>query len=149
MMGCMGRIGRIGLCLALALLCLAGTGWAWETIRLDVPFGANEAVWRDALADKWHGRTEVVITYGRIDVLTKDYAVELDFLHKFHECLGQALHYADATGEQGVMALIIESPEEYAENAGRIAWIEEWANKRDVCVVILMRDGMNQGGINK
>jgi len=124
----------------LALLVTLGIGGgAGSAIRLDVPAGANEAVWRDALAERLHGKTEVVIAYGRIDVLAKDCAIEIDFLHKYHECLGQALHYADATGIQGVMALIVESQAEYAANSDRIAWIEEWANKRDVCMVVLMR----------
>lgn len=37
---------------------------------------------------------EVPVRYGRIDLLTSDYAIEVDKLEKFHEAIGQALHYA-------------------------------------------------------
>ena len=45
---------------------------------------------------------------GRVDVLTDTQAIELDWLkgNKFHEGIGQALHYGDVTGQQPVLALI-------------------------------------------
>jgi hypothetical protein len=44
----------------------------------------------------------------RVDVLTGTQAIELDWLkgNKFHEGIGQALHYGDVTGQQPVLALI-------------------------------------------
>jgi hypothetical protein len=44
----------------------------------------------------------------RVDVLTDTQAIELDWLkgNKFHEGIGQALHYGDVTGQQPVLALI-------------------------------------------
>lgn len=48
----------------------------------------------------------------RVDCLTDKYAVEFDFAPKYHECLGQALHYAARTNKQGVCVLIIEKPEQ-------------------------------------
>ena len=43
-----------------------------------------------------------------MDVLTDTQAIELDWLkgNKFHEGIGQALHYGDVTGQQPVLALI-------------------------------------------
>ena len=37
-------------------------------------------------------KMEVPVKYGRIDLLTDDYAIEVDSLEKFHEAIGQALH---------------------------------------------------------
>ena len=48
------------------------------------------------------------VVAGREDVLTGTPAIELDWLkgNKFHEGIGQALHYGDVTGQQPVLALI-------------------------------------------
>lgn len=83
----------------------AGTG-SVEYISLNVQPGSPERVWRDALAKKLNGRTEVVVPCGRIDVMTTNEVFELDFVEKWHEGLGQAIHYADATGMRGGLALI-------------------------------------------
>ena len=118
----------------LAAVMLAGTCWAWDTIRLDVPAGAKEAGWRDALADLWHGQTEVVIPFGRIDVMTDNYVVEIDFLHKWTECFGQALFYSYSTGQQGICALIVENP---AAVKDKLMMIEKLLNKYDLGLIVL------------
>src|SRR3990167_3167745 len=94
--------------LTVILILCALPCFAWDVVYLYVPIKAHEADWRDALSARWNGKIEVVIQYGRIDVETKDYVIELDYLHKWHESFGQALHYAE-TGKQGVSALIVES----------------------------------------
>ena len=50
---------------------------------------------------------EVPVKYGRIDLLTDDYAIEVDKLEKFHEAIGQALHYAKETGKKPAIAIFI------------------------------------------
>jgi len=45
-------------------------------------------------------------TNGRIDLLTEDFAIEVDFIQKWHEGIGQALHYASATGKRPALALV-------------------------------------------
>lgn len=90
---------------AVAWLC-AVPAPAFESLTFDLPSGAKESFWRDELARRWQGRTEQAIEGGRIDVLTDREAVEVEFPHKWHEGIGQALHYASATGKQGVLAVI-------------------------------------------
>lgn len=93
----------------IALTCITNFGidsYAWTEHHFDLPSGLRESAWRDALRERLNGQAEVSIEGGRIDVLTDDMAIELDWPHKWHEGLGQALHYADATGKQGVLALI-------------------------------------------
>jgi hypothetical protein len=76
-------------------------------VALCVPEGANEARWVESLMARIGGRKEVVIPNGRIDVLTQDFAIEVDFIQKWHEGIGQALHYASATGKRPSLALIV------------------------------------------
>jgi hypothetical protein len=58
------------------------------------------------------GELEVPVRYGRVDILTNDYAVEVDRLSKFHEGIGQALHYGTETGRQPGLALFVIDPDE-------------------------------------
>jgi len=97
-----------GVFLIIAAMARADTNLtpAWEYLKFDLPSGAKEALWRDALAAKLNGKTEVKIEGGRIDVVTSNCVIEVDWPEKWHEGLGQALHYADTTGKQGVLALI-------------------------------------------
>ena len=78
----------------------------WDTYQFDLPSQAPESAWRDALAAELKGQHEIALEGGRIDVLTDTLAIEIDWPHKWHEGLGQSLHYAQLTGKQGVLALI-------------------------------------------
>jgi len=44
--------------------------------------------------------------YVRIDCLTENEAVEVDFAYKWREALGQAMYYSFLTGKTGSMLLI-------------------------------------------
>jgi hypothetical protein len=58
----------------------------------------------------FHGKAkmEVPVKYGRIDLLTDDYVIEVDRLENFHEAIGQALHYAKETGKKPAIAIFME-----------------------------------------
>jgi hypothetical protein len=56
---------------------------------------------------KGKAQTEVPVKYGRVDILSDDYAIEVDRLEKFHEAIGQALHYAKETGKKPAIAIFI------------------------------------------
>lgn len=75
-------------------------------ISLPVDYNALEKDWTDALAKKLNGQSEVRVDRGRVDVITDAYAIEIDFLKKWHEGLGQAIHYGDESTRIGVLALI-------------------------------------------
>lgn len=85
---------------------------AWENYTFDLPSGARESLWRDELARQWDGETEHSIEGGRIDVLTTNEAVEVEFIHKWHEGIGQALHYGSAMKRQGVLAIVVSAQSE-------------------------------------
>ncbi len=46
----------------------------------------------------------------RVDCLTKNNAIELDFAEKWAEGVGQALYYEQMTGKKGKVVLILENP---------------------------------------
>lgn len=52
-------------------------------------------------------KTEVPVKYGRVDLLTDEYAIEVDKLENFHEAIGQTLHYAKETGKKPAVAIFI------------------------------------------
>ena len=59
----------------------------------------------------------------RVDCLTKKEAVEFDFANKWHESIGQALHYGIMTGKKPMVVLILENQEQmkYYERIKKIA----------------------------
>lgn len=102
------NIFRIFVQTAIACACFA-KGMALEVIHLDVPEGARESVWTDALADRWQGDTNVRVKYGRPDIVTEDRVIEVDRLKKYHEGLGQVFHYrTELPQKQGALAIIVE-----------------------------------------
>ena len=78
-------------------------------ITLPVNRSSNEKEWTNSLANQINGKPEVQVDRGRVDVMTDFYAIELDFLKKWHEGLGQAIHYGDESKRIGVLALIDET----------------------------------------
>ena len=48
--------------------------------------------------------------YTRVDCLTDTHAVEFDFANKWHESIGQALHYSIITGKRAKVVLILDNP---------------------------------------
>jgi len=75
-------------------------------IKLSLNADAPEKDWTNALAKIMNGQSEVQVDRGRVDVMTDTYAIEIDFLKKWHEGLGQAIHYGDESIRIGVLALI-------------------------------------------
>jgi hypothetical protein len=128
------------LCLACVLAATSWSAAAWDYYAFDLPSEAPESQWRDALARHIHGQSEVSIEGGRVDVLTDELAIEVDWNHKWHEGLGQALHYGDATGRQGVLALIAygTGPEKLTEKTRRrLDLAEDQCTKNGVRMVVL------------
>lgn len=76
-------------------------------IRLHLNPQEKETVWSAALAEKLGGRTEYPVKNGRVDVLTEQYAIEVERLEKWHEGIGQSSHYGLETGKIPCLAIII------------------------------------------
>ncbi len=107
-------------------------------IHLPLNIDAPEKEWTSALARKMDGQTEVSVDRGRVDVMTAAYAIEIDFLKKWHEGLGQAIHYGDESTRIGVLALIDESKaHEDSEHMKLLNKIERLCLKQGVKLILL------------
>lgn len=94
--------------------------------------GAPESAYRDAWCKEAKGITEFRLRDNtRVDCLTKNYAVEVEFASKWSQSVGQALHYARLSGEKPAVVLIIEKPADWdyywklvkiAKNKGIEVW---------------------------
>lgn len=59
------------------------------------------------------GVTEHVVSGGsRVDCLTDEHAVEVDFARKWQEAIGQALYYGEKTARTPGILLIMESEDD-------------------------------------
>jgi len=58
----------------------------------------------------------------RVDILTEDLAIEVDFAKKYYEAIGQACHYAEMTGRKPAILLIVREKyqEKYIRAAARV-----------------------------
>ncbi len=75
-----------------------------------------EKYYQAIAADLCGGESEVVMPDGtRCDIVTDEYAIELDFAHKWAESIGQALNYAHQTNKRGGVVLIIDTPTDTKE----------------------------------
>lgn len=122
-------------------------GWAYRdvlvpTITLQVKENSHEKEWTSALANTINGKSEVQVDRGRVDVMTDVYAIEIDFLRKWHEGLGQAIHYGDDSSRIGVLALIIEGidKEKEIQQSDLLKKIERLCLEKGV-KLILLRSG--------
>jgi hypothetical protein len=107
-------------------------------IRLSLDKDAPEKDWTDALAKKINGQPEVQVDRGRVDVMTDAYAIEIDFLKKWHEGLGQAIHYGDESTRIGVLALIAgNNAHEDLEQAKLLKKIERLCINKGVKLILL------------
>ena len=62
----------------------------------------------DEIAAKLGGPTEVVLLDpSRVDVLTDQWAIEVDWAPKWAESIGQSLYYAQATDREPVAILLV------------------------------------------
>lgn len=72
----------------------------------------NEASYQQAWCSAHNGIMEYENgDFTRVDCLTKTHAVEFDFANKWHESIGQALHYGIMTDKKPMVVLILDNPE--------------------------------------
>ncbi|RLA75662.1 MAG: hypothetical protein DRG11_00220 [Epsilonproteobacteria bacterium] len=69
----------------------------------------NEKYYQSIFCKKHGGQTEVVLDDNtRVDCLTANYAIEVDWAKKWAESIGQALYYGIKTNKRPAVALIVE-----------------------------------------
>ena len=77
-----------------------------SVICFDINSAFKEREWSRLLAGKLDGKLEVSYNGGRVDILTEDMAIEVDFFKKWKEGIGQALAYGDHFDRAPALALI-------------------------------------------
>ncbi|SFV61282.1 hypothetical protein MNB_SV-9-1436 [hydrothermal vent metagenome] len=68
----------------------------------------HEKYYQTKMCNKLGGKIEYVLfDKTRVDCLTKEYAIEVDWAKKWAEGIGQALYYAEITHKKPAVALIV------------------------------------------
>ncbi|EDZ63190.1 hypothetical protein SMGD1_2056 [Sulfurimonas gotlandica GD1] len=68
----------------------------------------NERHYQTLLCNELDGEMEYVLKdRTRVDCLTDEYAIEVDFAKKWAEGIGQSLHYAHMTGKKPAVGFIM------------------------------------------
>ena len=98
-----------------------------------VVFAASEWEWRQAWNKAYvHGKLEVPVTYGKVDILTATHAIKVAHVYAFREGIGRALHYAYATKKKPGLALFMDGEHdskekfEYAKKLAESLGIKVW-----------------------
>ena len=74
----------------------------------------NESAYSDDFCKQYNGIREYKLSDStRVDCLTAEYAIEIEFAKKWSEAVGQALHYSIMTGKKPGIVLIIENIKDY------------------------------------
>ena len=74
----------------------------------------------------------------RIDCLTDEYAIEVDFARKWAESVGQSLYYALKTGKKPAVGLIVRGNK---KDKRRLKRLEALAEKYHIKIFIIEREG--------
>ncbi|GAA4648275.1 hypothetical protein GCM10023116_05420 [Kistimonas scapharcae] len=73
--------------------------------------GKYESWYQDVWCEGYDGQTEVEQDDGtRVDCLTSNHAIEMEFARKWPEAIGQSLHYSLKTGRNAGIVLILQKP---------------------------------------
>jgi len=65
-----------------------------------------EADYIELINKEMGGHTEVSVTSGRVDILTADYAIEVEFANKWKQAIGQSLWYGLQTNKTPGIVLV-------------------------------------------
>lgn len=99
------------------------------------PDGAkkDEKYYQTKMCSEFGGKMEhVLFDKARVDCLTSEYAIEVDFAKKWAEGIGQSLYYADVTGKKPAIGLIVgNGDEKYLKRVQRVA------DKFDIKIIVL------------
>lgn len=83
----------------------------------------NEKYYQTRMCDTLGGEVEhILFDKTRVDCLTREHAIEVDFAKKWAEGIGQALYYAEVTGKKPAVGLIVgEGDQKYLKRLEKVA----------------------------
>lgn len=77
-------------------------------------FSQSEADYSDQINTYYfQGQREVTVYGGRIDILTDDFAIEVERADKWKNAIGQALWYGQQTNKKPGIVLLVLNQEDY------------------------------------
>ncbi|RKX30598.1 MAG: hypothetical protein DRP22_04955 [Verrucomicrobia bacterium] len=135
------KAARVYLVAAAVMAAASLSLFAWDYLPVDVAADDPEWKWRDTLAKVLGGQREASVEGGRVDVLTEQWAIELDWPHKWHEGIGQVLHYAMLTDRKPVLALMshARSPETmHRKTLQRLELVEKTCRAYGIRLLVLL-----------
>jgi hypothetical protein len=93
----------------------------------------DEKYYQTKMCNEFGGKVEYILfDKARVDCLTDEYAIEVDFAKKWAEGIGQTLYYAQVTGKKPAIGLIVGSDDEkYLKRVRTVA------DKFDIKIIIL------------
>ena len=97
----------------------------------------NEKYYQTLLCNELDGVMEQsLLDRTRIDCLTDEYAIEVDFSKKWAESVGQSLYYAEMTGKKPAVGLIVRDNKKDKRHLKRLRVL---ANKYDIKIFEIQR----------
>lgn len=111
----------------------------------------RESWYRDQVATKLNGKTEVRVPDGRVDIVTDTHAIEVEFSAKWKNAIGQSLWYSLQTQKKAGIVIILKDPMKDAPDAIRLETlvkehklpIKVWWWPRDFAAKVETGDRMN------
>jgi len=98
----------------------------------------KEKYYQAQLCDKLDGVMEKTLAdRTRVDCLTSNYAIEVDFSKKWAESIGQSLYYAEMTGKKPAIGLIVGDT---ATEERHLRRVEIMAEKYDIKIFEIKRE---------
>lgn len=117
--------------LLVLLLCLFQVSPVFAHAHLEKEY---QMYWAKAHA----AQTEVVLEdKTRVDCVTAEYALEVDFASKWAESIGQSLYYGIKTGKKPAVLLIMENGNKDVKYLKRLQTV---AHKYDITVFTITRE---------
>lgn len=91
-------------------------------LLLQLACGADhpERWYQEKAAEVLGGKMEVVVPDGRVDIVTKTHAIEVEFSAKWKNAIGQALWYAMQTNKKAGIVIVLKDPVKDAPDAIRL-----------------------------
>ncbi|MBK1881008.1 hypothetical protein JIN85_01200 [Luteolibacter pohnpeiensis] len=102
-----------------------------------------ESWYRDKAAASLGGKTEVRVSNGRVDIVTDDYAIEVEKASNWKESIGQCLWYSLQTNKKAGIVLVVTDEKRDRGHIIRLGSVIE-ANKLPIRVWIWPDDFRNE-----
>jgi hypothetical protein len=81
----------------------------WLLVGCGTQSKHHERYYQERVCEQMHGQMEHrLFDATRVDCLTSEYAIEVDFSEKWAQSVGQALYYAKISGKKPAVALIVD-----------------------------------------